>query len=102
MDNSIAMMSVSTLLLGYYHGLLLRDIDVDRLTDVMCSSGLLTTDDIVLLSANHSTHQKKCMLLAIARLTNDGSLLNFCQAVKEVCPRIGSQMKEGIVSPCIL
>ena len=90
-----AVMSISSLLIGYYHGLLLRDIDVDQLSDVMCSSGLLAADDKILIVVSHSSHQKKCMLLEIARHMNEENLPHFCQAVQEVCPQIGLQMNKG-------
>ena len=90
-----AMVSTSSLLIGYYYGWLLRDIDVDQLTDAMCSSGLLTANDKLLIAVSHSSHQKKCMLLEIARHMNEESLPNFCQVVQEVCPQIGLQMNKG-------
>jgi len=88
-------MSTSLLLIGYYHGLLLRDIDVDQLSNVMCSTGLLTDVDKILLSTCCSIHHKKYLLIEIARHMDKGNLLQFCQAIQEVCPRIKCQMKKG-------
>jgi len=88
-------MSTSLLLIGYYHGLLLRYIDVDKLNYVMCSTGLLTANDEIYFSTSYSIHHKKYLLMEIARHMDQGNLLKFFQAVQEVCPQISCQMKKG-------
>jgi len=88
-------MSTSLLLIGYYHGLLLRDIEVDQLSNVMCSSGLLTANDEILLSSSYSIHHKKYLLIEIARVMGKENLLKFCQAVQEVCPHISLKKGKG-------
>ena len=49
------MMTTATLLIGYYHGLLLSSIDADLLTNTMCSTGLLTAHEQVIISTGSCT-----------------------------------------------
>jgi len=88
------MISASTLLIGYYHGLLMRDINVDRLTDKMFTSGLLTHDQLILVTS-HSIHHKKYLLLETVRHMDVEDVLKFCQAMEGLYPQISSQLNKG-------
>ena len=88
-------MSVATLLIGYYHGLLLRDISVDLLTDKMYSSGLLTADDQFFISSGHSVHHRNWLLMEYVRHMDLQFLLEFFKLVEEEWPEIGSQLNAG-------
>ena len=89
-------MSIPTLLIGYYHGLLLRDIDADQLTDKMCSTGLLTDHQQTAFSSGHTVHHRNWLLLEYVRQFFDlESLLKFCKLLQEECPEIGTQLIVG-------
>ena len=90
------MMTTATLLIGYYHGLLLRSIDADVLTDKMCSVGLLTAQEQNFISSSHSVHQRNCLLLNHVRQMDDQALLTFCELVQEIWPQTGSQLIAGM------
>ena len=95
-------MSASTLLIGYYHGLLLRNIDADLLTDKMYSVGLLTSQDQIVISSGHSVYQKNWLLLGQVQHMDGQALLTFCELVEEVWPQIGSQLIAGLcISFCL-
>ena len=85
-------MSIPTLLIGYYHGLLLRDIDADQLTDKMCSTGLLTDHQQTVISSGHTVHHRNWLLLEYVRQLDLQSLLKFCKLLQEECPEIGTQL----------
>ena len=89
-------MSTSTLLIGYYHGLLLRSIDADLLTDKMYSVGLLTSQDQAAISSGHSVYQKNWLLLGQVRHMDVQALLTFCELVQEIWPQVGSQLIAGL------
>ena len=91
----IGAVSVATLLIGYYHGLLLRDIDADHLTNKMCSTGLLTHDEISLISSGHTVHHRNWLLLEHVRKFELKCLLQFCKLIKEEWVEIGSQLIAG-------
>ncbi|XP_065913178.1 uncharacterized protein [Dysidea avara] len=93
-----AMISTYTLLIGYYHGLLMRDINVDQLNVKMFTSGLLTAHDQNIYLTSHSIHHKKYLLLEIVRHMDGGDILKFCQALGEVCPQISSQLNKAMQS----
>ena len=93
----VGAVSIATLLIGYYHGLLLRDIDADLLTDKMCSSGLLTADDQSLISSGHSVHHRNWLLMEHIRHMDLQFLLEFFKLVEEEWPEIGSQLNAGTV-----
>ena len=88
-------MSIPTLLIGYYHGLLLRDIDADQLTDKMCSTGLLTNQQQTVISCGHTVHHRNWLLLEYVRQLDLDSLLKFCKVLQEEWPEIGSQLITG-------
>ena len=90
----IGAVSTPTLLIAYYHGLLLRDIDADQLTDKMCSTGLLTYQQIV-ISSGHTVHHRNWLLLEYVRQLDLESLLKFCKLLQEECPEIGTQLIMG-------
>ena len=89
-------MSIATLLIGYYHGLLLKDIDADLLTDKMCSTGLLTAEEQSVISSGHSVHHRNWLLLEHVRHFELQLLLEFCELVKEEWIEIGSQLTAGM------
>ena len=82
------MISTSTLLIGYYHGLLMRDVNVNQLNDK------IAPDQNIFLTS-HSIHHKKYLLLEIVRNMDEGDILKICQALEEVCPHISSQLNKG-------
>ena len=90
-------MSISTLLIGYYHGLLLRDIDADQLTDKMCSTGLLTDYEQTIISSGHTVHHRNWLLLEYVRLMDQQLLQKFCKLLQEEWPEIGSQLIMGML-----
>ena len=90
------MMKTSTLLIGYYHGLLLRSIDADLLTGKMYSVRLLTLYDQMVISSGHSVYQKNRLLLGYIQHMGMQGLLTFCELVQEIWPQIGSQLITGV------
>ena len=92
---TLAMMSTPTLLVGYYYGLLLRDIDGDQLWDKMSTSGLLTTRHQHFVSAGYSVHQKKHLLMDAVRQMDDKSFTMFCGVLLELWPDIGTLFNTG-------
>ena len=89
-------MSIPTLLIGYYHGLLLRDIDADHLNDNMCSTGLLTDHQQTVISSGHTVHHRNWLLLEYVRQLNLESFLKFCKLLQEDWPEIGTQLIMGM------
>ena len=87
--------SISTLLIGYYHGLLLRDIDADQLTDKMCSTGLLTDHQQTVISSGHTVHHRNWLLLEYVRQLDLESFLKFCELLGEEWSEINSQLTTG-------
>jgi len=63
----LATTSTSTLLISYYHGLLLRDINADQLVDQMVSNGIVTETERSIVSTGSSIHQRNRLLLECAR-----------------------------------
>ena len=92
----LAMMSTSTLLIGYYHGLLLRSIDADLLTDKLCCIGLLTAHEQLVVSSGHSVYQKNWLLLEHVRHMDVLAVVTFCEVVQEIWPQIGLQLITGV------
>ena len=88
-------MTTATVLIGYYHGLLLRSIDADLLIDKMCSAGLLNIHEQKFISSGHSVHQKNQLLLSLIHHMEIQALLAFCDLVQETWPQIGSQLIAG-------
>ena len=91
----IGAVSIATLLIGYYHGLLLRDIDADLLINKMCSTGLLTGDETSVISSGHTVHHRNWLLLEHVRHFELKLLLQFCKLVKEKWVETGSQLTTG-------
>ena len=92
----VGAVSIPTLLIGYYHGLLLRDIDADLLIDKMCSTGLLADHEQTIISSGHTVHHRNWLLLEYVRLMDLESLLMFCELLQEEWPEISSQLIAGI------
>ena len=92
----IGAVSIATLLIGYYHGLLLRDIDADLLINKMCSTGLLTGYETSIISSGHTVHHRNWLLLDHVRHLKLQLLLEFCKLVKEEWVEIGSQLIAGM------
>ena len=91
----IGAVSIATLLIGYYHGLLLRDIDADLLINKMCSTGLLTGDETSVISSGHTVHHRNWLLLEHVRHFELKLLLQFSKLVKEKWVETGSQLTTG-------
>ena len=92
------MMTTATLLIGYYHGVLMKSIDADMLKDKMCSVGLLTAHERNIISFGHSVYQRNCLLLNHVQQMDVHALLTFAELVKEIWPQIGSQLIAGTYS----
>ena len=90
------LISPSTLLIGYYHSLLLRDIDADVLLDKMSTNGLIASHDQELISASHSNHQQNWLLLEHVRHMEMEELVKFCKFVEESSPQLGLQLVTGM------
>ena len=90
------MISTSTLLIGYYHGLLLRDTNADSLIGDLYSTGLLTAHEQNVILSGHSFHHRNWLLLEHVRHMDSQSLLVFGELVKETWPQIGMQLITGI------
>ena len=99
LTNPVAMITTATLLVGYYHGLLLKSINADMLTDAMCSAELLTAHEQIVVSSGHSGHHRNLLLLEYVRHMDIQALETFCELVQEMWPQIGSQFVTGV---CIL
>ena len=90
------MITTDTLVIGYYHGLLLKSIDADDLMDKMCSAGLLTAHEQIVISSGHSVYQKNCLLLGHVRHMDVQAQVTFCELVQEIWPQIGLQLIAGM------
>ena len=88
-------MSTSTLLIGYYHGLLLRDTNADLLIDNLYSTGLLSAYKQNVILFGHSSHHRNWLLLEYVRHMNSQGLLEFSESVKDVWAHIGLQLITG-------
>ena len=88
-------MTDQALLMSYYHGLLLRDVDADLLVDQMSSAGLLTDHKRAIVSSGHSLHQRNWMLLEYTRHLDMQSMMSFCELLQEMWPQTGSQLIIG-------
>ena len=74
----------------------MRDIDADQLTDKMCSTGLLTGDQISIISSDHTVHHRNWLLLEHVRHFKLELVLEFCKLVKEEWVKIGLQLTAGM------
>ena len=95
-STGVGTVSIATLLIGCYHGLLLRDIDADQLTDKMCSTELLTDHQQTVISSGHTVHRRNWLLLEYVRQLDLESLLKFCKLLQEEWPEIGTQLIMGM------
>lgn len=89
----IATLLSSTLLIGYYHALLLKDLDVNFLINKMCSNGFLTTCEQELILAGHSVYQRNYLLLEHMRNMETKAL---CEFILESNPEVGLQLDAGM------
>ena len=89
------MLPTSTLLIGYYHGLLLRDTNADSLVGDLYSTGLLTVQELNVILSSHSSHHRNWLLLEHVRHMDSQALLGFSGLVKDVWPHIGIQLTTG-------
>ena len=83
------------LLIGYYHGVLLRDTNADSLIGDLYSTGLLTAQELKVILSGHSSHQRDWLLLEHVRHMDSQALLAFSKLVKDVWPHIGMQLIAG-------
>ena len=83
------------LLIGYYHGLLLRDTNADSLISGLYSNGLLTAEEQNFILSGHSFHHRNLLLLENVRHMGFQALSTFSELVKEVWPQIGMQLITG-------
>lgn len=90
------MMTTSALLIGYYHGLLVRNIDADLLTGKMYATGLLTVHEQIVISSGHCGHHRNLLLLEHVRHMNIQALVTFCELVQEIWPQVGLQLITGM------
>jgi len=89
-------LSTSTLLIGYYHGILMGEIDADKLVTLMASKELLSVYDNKLISAGCNIYQRNWMLLESVRSMKAPALVTFCEIVMEIWPIIGTQLMTGM------
>lgn len=101
--NCLGTLPASILLIAYYHGLLLRDINVDLLIDNLYCNELLTAHQQAVIYSGHSLHHRNRLLLEHARHMDSPSLLVFSELIKNVWPHIGIQLITGmhILNICI-
>ena len=95
-NDSVAMVTTPALLVSYYCGLLLREIDANLLINTMCSDGLLTPHEQAIISCGHSVHQRNLMLLEYTQHMDMQSLMSFCKLVQEMWPQVGSKLITGM------
>ena len=86
----------STLLVGYYHGLLMKINDVSLVIDRMSSNNLLTPNDQEMILAGHSIHQRTWILLECVRCMGMQAMVKFCEIVQEILAKVGSQLLTGM------
>ena len=86
----------STLLISYYHSLLMRDIDPCVVMDKMCSNDLLAPRDQGTILSGYSVYQRSWLLLEHVRHMEMQVLVKFCEFVQEVLPQVGVQLVAGM------
>lgn len=94
--NILGSATTSTLVISYYHGLLMRKIDADLLIDRMCAVELLTTHEQMVISSGHSVHHKNWLLLEYVRYMDPKAVMTFFELVKEIWPQVGLQLITGM------
>ena len=87
--------SISTLLIGYYYGLLLRDLDVEETVEIMRSNDSLALQDQALVFSGYSGHQRKIILLEIIRQKDLKYVSAFCELLIDFDLEIGSVLLKG-------
>ena len=92
----LGLLPASTLVISYYHGLLLRDTNADSLIVTLYSTGLLTTQELNVILFGQSFHHRNLLLLECVRHMDSKALLAFSELVKDVWPQIGMQLVTGI------
>lgn len=92
----IGSISPSTLLIGYYYSLLMRDINADLLMDKMSSNNLLALFDQQLILTGQSMHQRNWLLLEHVRQMEIQSLIKICELMQEMFPQVGLQSAVGM------
>ena len=97
----LAMMPTTTLLIGYYHGLLLNSIDADLLIDKMCSVGLLSVHEQNVISSGYSIYQKNWLLLEHVRQMKVQAVMTFCDLIQQIWPEIAVKLITGLCTPAL-
>ena len=93
---NIGTLSSSTLLIGYYHGLLLRDTNAESLMDDLYSSGLVTAQEQNVILSGYSLHHRNFLLLELVRHMDSKAILVFSKVVEDIWPEIGMQLVTGM------
>ena len=98
----LGILPASTLLIAYYHGLLLRDTNVDLLMGDLYWNELLTAHQQAIIFSGHSLHHRNWLLLEHVCHMDTQSLSVFSELVKRVWPHIGIQLLTGMhVTVCV-
>ena len=84
------------MLIGYYHGLLLRDTNADLLIGHLYYNGLLSTHEQDVILSGHSLHCRNWLLLEHVRHMDSSPLMIFSKLVKDLWPQIGIQLVAGM------
>ena len=91
----VGISSTSTLLISYYHGLLLRDTNADSLIGELYSAGLLSSQEQNIVWSGHSCYHRNWLLLEYVRHMDSQALLAVSKLIKDVWPQIGLQLVIG-------
>ena len=91
------MLSASTLLIGYYHGLLLRDTNADAMIFNLYFAGLMNVQELIVILSGHSLFHRNWLLLNHIRHVSSQGLLAFSQLVNAEWPLIGMQLVTGML-----
>ena len=97
----LGLLSASSLVISYYHGLLLRDTNADSVIVTLYSTGLLTTQELNVILFGQSFHHRNLLLLEYVRHMDSKALLTFSELVKDVWPQISMQLVTGI-NHCVI
>ena len=90
------MASPFTLLIGYYHGVLLRNTNADLLSLDMCTKHLLNANNQSLISTGYSVHHRNWLLLEHVRHLDKEAFSTFCELVQNLWPEVGLQLNTGM------
>ena len=91
----VGISSTSTLLISYYHGLLLRDTNSDSLIGDLYSTRQLSSQEQNIVLSGHSSYHRNWLLLEYVRHMDSQALLTFSKLIKDVWPQIGLQLVTG-------